>query len=47
MVCPHNIVAGAATVGVPGREGEALRLTITPCLVYALAGGAIIFAIVR
>lgn len=47
MVCPHNIVAGAATVGAAGREGETLRLTIAPCLVYALAGGAVVFALVR
>jgi len=47
MVCPHNIVAGAATVGLQGKEGETLRLTILPCLVYAAAGGALVFAIVR
>lgn len=47
IVCPHNIVAGAATVGLQGKEGETLRLTILPCLVYAAAGGAIVFAIVR
>jgi lactate permease len=45
MVCPHNIVAGAATVGVAGKEGETLRLTIVPCLVYALAGGALVLVI--
>ena len=43
MVCPHNIVAGAATVGVVGREGEILRRTAPVCTVYAVAGGALAF----
>lgn len=46
MVCPHNIVPGAATVGLAGREGETLRLTIVPCLTYALAGGVLVFVLV-
>lgn len=43
IVCPHNIVAGAATVGLVGREGEILRRTVAPCAVYAAAGGALVF----
>jgi lactate permease len=43
MVCPHNIVAGAATVGLMGREGEVLRRTAPACAIYALAGGALVF----
>jgi lactate permease len=39
IVCPHNIIAGGATVGLGGREGEVLRKTILPCLVYALLAG--------
>lgn len=40
VVCPHNVVAGAATVGLGGREtGAVLRLTLPPALLYlALAG---------
>lgn len=39
MVCPHNIIAGGATVGLAGREGEILRTTAIACLTYAAAGG--------
>jgi len=44
IVCPHNIIAGGATVGLAGREGAALRLTATACAAYALAGGALALA---
>jgi lactate permease len=40
IVCPHNIVAGAATVQATGREAEVLRRTLLPCLVHLLLGGA-------
>ncbi len=40
IVCPHNIVAGAATVGLAGREPEILRRTLLPCA-WALAIGAL------
>ncbi|MEJ7931962.1 L-lactate permease [Ramlibacter sp. AN1015] len=45
IVCPHNIVAGAATVGLAGREGEILRRTLLPCLAYLLAGGLTVYAL--
>jgi lactate permease len=45
VVSPHNIVAGSATVGLKGREGEVLRKTAVPCLAYTAAGG--LFALVR
>lgn len=41
MIAPMNVLAGAATVGLVGREGEILRRTIGLCLVYALAGGVL------
>jgi lactate permease len=44
IICPHNIVAGSAAVGLSGREGEILVRTATACAVYALAGGALILA---
>jgi lactate permease len=47
IVCPHNIVAGAATVGLAGREGEILRRTLVPCVIYLAAGGALVAALVR
>lgn len=42
IVCPHNIVAGAATVGLAGREAEVLRRTLGPCLVYLALGGVLV-----
>lgn len=42
IVAPHNIVAGAATVGLIGREGEVMKRTLPLCLAYTLAGGVIV-----
>jgi lactate permease len=39
MICPHNVVAAGATVGLEGREGEILRRTLWVALVYAGLGG--------
>jgi lactate permease len=39
IVCPHNIVAAAATVQLSGQEGAVLRRTIGVALGYALLGG--------
>lgn len=41
MVCPHNVIAGCATVGLKDREGEILARTLIACLVYAACGGAL------
>jgi lactate permease len=46
IVCPHNIIAGGATVGLAGREGPAMRLTAGACVAYALAGGLLALAFV-
>jgi len=45
IVCPHNIIAGAATVGLAGREAEVLRRTLLPCLLYLALGGAVVAAL--
>lgn len=45
VVAPHNIIAGAATVGLTGREGAVLARTAAPCLIYALLGGALAFVV--
>ncbi len=42
IVCPHNIVAGAATVGLAGREAEVLRRTLLPCALYLLLAGLLV-----
>jgi lactate permease len=39
MLAIHNIVAASATVGLLGREGALLRLTIIPTIYYVLAAG--------
>ncbi|KUF10336.1 L-lactate permease [Pseudoponticoccus marisrubri] len=44
IIAPHNIIAGSATVGLTGREGEVLTRTVLPCLLYGLLGGAAILA---
>ncbi|MCW5610513.1 MAG: L-lactate permease [Rubrivivax sp.] len=47
IVCPHNIVAGAATVGLAGREALVLRHTLGPCLLYLAAGGVLVALLLR
>jgi lactate permease len=41
MVAIHNIVAASATVGLMGREGTILRMTIIPTLYYLVFAGVI------
>lgn len=47
MICPHNVIAAGATVGLEGREGEILRRTIPITLGYAAAGSALALWLVR
>jgi lactate permease len=46
MACPHNIIAGGATVGLRGQEGDVLRATLMPALIYAMLGGALVLLLV-
>lgn len=46
MVCVHNIVAACAVVGLSGREGEVLRRTFWPFLLYGLVVGVICWVLV-
>lgn len=41
MVAIHNVVAASATVGLLGREGETLRMTVIPTLYYLVMAGLI------
>jgi lactate permease len=41
IVAPHNIIAGSATVGLVGREGEVMSKTLLICAAAALAGGGL------
>ncbi len=45
IVCPHNIVAGAATVGLAGREPEILRQTLLPCAAALAVGGVALWLV--
>ncbi|MEE4119853.1 MAG: L-lactate permease [Paracoccaceae bacterium] len=45
VVAPHNIIAGAATVGLVGREGVVLARTLAPGLLYAAALGGIVYVL--
>lgn len=39
MICIHNVVAAAAVVNVVGREGEVIRRTFVPLVVYLVLAG--------
>ena len=41
MICVHNVVAAAATVGILGREGLVIRKTLLPTAYYLAAAGAL------
>ncbi|KFG69697.1 L-lactate permease [Microvirga sp. BSC39] len=45
IICPHNIIAGAATVGLGGQEGAILSRTILACAAYTLAGGLLVLVL--
>jgi lactate permease len=47
IVCPHNVVAAAATVGLSGEEGSILRRTLPTAVVYVLLGGGLAWLFVR
>jgi len=47
VICPHNIVAGGATVGLAGRDtGAVLRLTLPYFILHAALGGALVLGLV-
>ncbi len=41
MICVHNVVAASAVVGLLGREGSVIRLTVIPFVYYALLPGSL------
>ncbi|MDR9469101.1 L-lactate permease [Marinospirillum sp.] len=41
MIAIHNVVAASATVGLLGREGRTLRMTIIPTIYYLVFAGII------
>jgi lactate permease len=47
MITVHNVVAASATVGLLGREGDVIRITIIPTIYYCLAAGALSFVFIN
>ncbi len=41
MIAIHNVVAASATVGLLGREGQVIRMTIIPTIYYLVMAGLI------
>jgi lactate permease len=46
MICPHNIIAACAVVGLSGQEGAVMRRTLPACIACAVAGGLLTWAII-
>ena len=46
MICVHNVVAASAVVGLLGREGTVIRMTVLPFVYYALLPGSVGYLIV-
>ncbi|SFO19023.1 lactate permease [Pseudonocardia ammonioxydans] len=47
MITVHNVVAASATVGLLGREGDVIRMTIIPMTYYCLLTGALAFVLIH
>jgi lactate permease len=47
VICPHNIVAAVATVGLTGQEGLVLRRTLPTAAVYVALGGVVALVLTR
>jgi lactate permease len=45
MVCVHNIVAACAVTGLVGKEGDILRRTFMPFVLYGVAVGVVAFVL--
>lgn len=46
MICVHNVVAASAVVGLSGREGDIIRKTLVPAILYGLLAGLGAFIII-
>ncbi|SIS39719.1 L-lactate permease [Salimicrobium flavidum] len=43
MICVHNVVAAGTVVGLSGKEGDIIRKTVAPAVVYGLMVGVVAF----
>jgi lactate permease len=41
MITVHNVVAASATVGLVGKEGTLIRITLIPMIIYLLVAGLV------
>ncbi|MEQ6376768.1 L-lactate permease [Bacillaceae bacterium S4-13-56] len=39
MICVHNVVAASTVVGLDGKEGDIIRKTLLPAIIYGLLAG--------
>ncbi|GAE93446.1 L-lactate permease [Gracilibacillus boraciitolerans JCM 21714] len=39
MICVVNVVAAASVVGLVGKEGLIIRMTLIPMIIYAIFAG--------
>ncbi|MDR1379481.1 MAG: L-lactate permease [Synergistaceae bacterium] len=46
MICVHNVVAVCAVVGLSNREGEIIRQTFWPFMLYGVVVGAVAYGLV-
>ncbi|WP_085506004.1 L-lactate permease [Thalassobacillus devorans] len=47
MICVHNVVAASAVVGLSGKEGDIIRKTLGPALLYGLLAGVGGFVLIQ
>ncbi|WP_010531305.1 L-lactate permease [Lentibacillus jeotgali] len=47
MICVHNVVAASGAVGLSGKEGDIIRKTLIPAVIYGLLAGLSGFMIMR
>lgn len=47
MICVMNVVAAASVVKLTGKEGEVIRLTLLPALLYCLGAGLLGWGLIR
>lgn len=45
IIAPHNIVAGAATVGLIGKEGDVLKQTLPAFSLYIACAGLLVLTL--
>lgn len=47
MICVHNVVAASAVVGLSGKEGDIIRKTLLPSVLYCLIAGIGAFILLK